>query len=325
MAGQAHVRSRKGEIMSTPTSEIIQRLQQGLDATVLFREEGKYLLLLGLISQGHILIEGFPGTAKTHLSHTFARLIGGDFKRIQGTPDMLPADILGFYIFRQGYEPTLVSGPIFSNVLMVDELNRLSPRTQAALIEAMQERQVTIEGHTFPLEPLFMVVASQVPTGSVGTSPLPDVQSDRFMFCAWSGYPSPEEEDAVLQNIDRISDASVQPVVSLAEIQTLQNAARAVTVSDAVRRYIIAIVGYFRQHPDILAGPSIRGSLALYRGSRAAALIDDRDYVIPDDVKRLAVPALRHRLHLKAEAETDNVSLDTLIRNSLNSIPVPRV
>jgi MoxR-like ATPase len=310
--------------MANNVLELINRVSQGMDEIVLFRQEVKHLLLIALISRGHVLIEGLPGTAKTLISRTFARLIGGEFKRVQGTPDMLPADILGFYLYRPDGS-TFMPGPIFANVVMVDELNRLSPRTQSALLEAMQEYQVTIEGHTYPLEQPFMVIASQLPYGGAGTTALSDVQADRFMLRAWHGYPDVEEEDAILTNIDRISHMEVNPIITTADILTLQETVLQVHIDDAIRRYVIDLVNCIRQHKDILIGPSVRGSLALYRGARAHAMLTGRDYVIPDDVKRLAQAVLYHRIHLKAEAESENISSQGIIRETLEQVPVPRV
>jgi MoxR-like ATPase len=310
--------------MANNVLELINRVSHGMDEIVLFRQEVKHLLLIALISRGHVLIEGLPGTAKTLISRTFARLIGGEFKRVQGTPDMLPADILGFYLYRPDGS-TFMPGPIFANVVMVDELNRLSPRTQSALLEAMQEYQVTIEGHTYPLEQPFMVIASQLPYGGAGTTALSDVQADRFMLRAWHGYPDVEEEDAILTNIDRISHMEVNPIITTADILTLQETVLQVHIDDAIRRYVIDLVNCIRQHKDILIGPSVRGSLALYRGARAHAMLTGRDYVIPDDVKRLAQAVLYHRIHLKAEAESENISSQGIIRETLEQVPVPRV
>ena len=311
--------------MTPEVNDTLKRLNSRLDQVVLFRYEIKRLLLLALIARGHLLIEGLPGTAKTLLCRTFARLLGGEFRRVQGTPDILPADIVGFYLYRPSADPLFMPGPVFANVVMVDELNRLSPRTQSALLEAMQEEQVTVEGHTHPLAQPFMVVASQVPQGGQGTSPLSDVQADRFLFRAWSGHPGPEEEDQVMQQIDRIAAFETRPAASASEVAALQQAALAVHVSGEVRAYIISIMNAVREHPDVLTGPSLRGSLALYKGARAAAVADGRGYVIPDDVKPLVVPALFHRTVLKPEAETGGAGVEQLLLDIVSRTPVPRV
>ncbi|AKG53551.1 MoxR-like ATPase [Dehalogenimonas sp. WBC-2] len=313
--------------MSKNSSEIIKQLMDGLDQVVLYRSEVKQLLLLAMISRGHLLIEGLPGTAKTLLTHTFARLLGGEFKRIQGTSDMLPSDITGFYLYRpeKEGEGEFKPGPIMANIVMVDELNRLSPRTQSALLEAMQEHQVTVEGFTHHLPSPFMVVASQVPFGGSGTSVLSDVQADRFILRGWSGQPNFEEEDEVLKNIDRINDIQVSPVVNENQVIALHQEMTSVRLADSIRHYIINILHRLRQHPDILIAPSTRGSIALMNASRSLALVLERDYVIPDDIKQLAIPALHHRLHLKPEAEADGQTPDKLIQEILGDIPVPKV
>jgi MoxR-like ATPase len=311
--------------MGVKTSAVLARLAKGMDEVVLMRHEAKHLLMVSLISQGHLLIEGLPGTAKTHLSRTFASLMGGEFKRIQGTPDMLPADILGFYLYRPDSAPTFMPGPIFANTVMVDELNRLSPRTQSALLEAMQEGQVTIEGQTHPLPRPFIVVASQVPFGGQGTSLITDVQADRFMFRVWHGYPSFEEEDSVIKNIDCITETAQKAVITLQDILFLQQEALRVHVADEVRRYAIKLTQAVREHPDVIAGPSIRSSLALFKGARASALMQNRSFAIPDDIKVLALPAFFHRVHLKPEAEAANTTVENVIKEVLSLVPVPRV
>lgn len=292
---------------------------------VIGRESIKKLLLVALLGQGHVLIEGLPGTGKTTVARTFAQAIGGKFKRIQGTPDMLPADILGFYLYRPDASTQFMPGPIFANVVLIDELNRLTPRAQSALLEAMQEMQVTIELETHRLEEPFLVIAAQLPRGSAGTSPLTEVQADRFMFRLWSGFPAREEEDLVLADIDEILTPHVSAMVSSSDILKLQEQVRAVHVADGVRGYIIDICDRLRQHPDLSLGPSTRGSIALLRGIRAIAFMDGRDFAIPDDVKEIAIPALHHRLRVSAEAEMENVTPDNIIEKVIAEVPVPTV
>lgn len=311
--------------MTRSSTEIINRIRENLDRVVLYRSDIKDLLLFTAISRGHLLIEGKLGTAKTLLAHTFARLIAGTYHRIQGTSDMLPADITGFYHYQQVKEGEFIKGPVFANIVMVDELNRLSPRTQSALLEAMQEHQVTVEGITHPLPLPFMIIASQVPYGGAGTSVLPDVQADRFMLRAWSDYPKAKEELDVLKDIDRINDTIVEPVVSLDELSFLHEAMLAVHTADGIREYIVEIVNRLRTHPDVFSAPSVRGSIALLYAARALALTRERDFVLPDDIKELAVPALYHRLHLTPEADTDGITPDMLISQILEEVPVPRV
>jgi len=307
---------KKQEILSNITAEV--------STVVIGKEEAKQLLLVALLSQGHVLIEGLPGTAKTTLARTFAQVIGGNFKRVQGTPDMLPADILGFYLYRPDGSATFMPGPIFANVVLVDELNRTTPRTQAALLEAMQEQQVTIERETHRLERPFVVIASQIPYGGAGTSLLTDVQIDRFMFRMWSDFPGGQEEEQILRDIDRISELQVSPVATLADIIQLQQEVKQVHIADSIRHYIVSILDSLRHHPDLLLGPSPRGSIALLRGSRALAFVQGRDFVTPDDIKRLLIPTLHHRLRITAEAEMESVTPEAIINQVATWVPVPK-
>ena len=292
---------------------------------VIGKEDIKEILLVGLLSQGHVLIEGLPGTAKTTLARTFAQVIGGTFKRVQGTPDMLPADIIGFYLYHTDGSSTFMPGPIFANVILADELNRITPRTQAALVEAMQEQQVTVERETHPLKQPFIVIASQLPYGGIGTSPLSEVQIDRFMFRIWSGFPSAEEENEILQEIDKISEPHISSVATPADIIQLQQEVKKVYIADSIRSYIIETLNRLRQHQDLSLGPSPRGGIALFKGSRALAFIQGRDFVIPDDVKRLLIPALSHRLRISAEAEMEDVTAEVIINQVASEVPVPKM
>jgi len=308
--------SRGNEILNSITAEISK--------VVIGKDEMKEFLLIAILSQGHVLIEGLPGTAKTTLARTFAQAIGGKFKRVQGTPDMLPADILGFHLYRPDGGSSLIPGPIFANVILADELNRTTPRTQAALLEAMQEQQVTIELETYHLEQPFIVIASQVPYGGAGTSPLSDVQIDRFMFRIWSTFPSRHEEGQVLRDIDQISEPHVSPVATVNDIVQLQQEVKKVHVADNIRHYIIDILSGLRQHQDVVLGPSSRGGIALFKGARALAFIEGRDFVIPDDVKRLLIPALCHRLPISTEAEMDKVTAEAIINQVAAEVPIPK-
>ncbi len=304
--------------------EIINNILAEVSTIVIGKDDMKELLMIALLSQGHVLIEGLPGTAKTTLARTFAGTIGGKFKRIQGTPDMLPADILGFYLYHTDGSSNFMPGPIFANVLLADELNRTTPRTQSALLEAMQESQVTIERETHPLVQPFIVIASQIPYGGPGTSPLSEVQIDRFMFRIWSDFPSMEEEAQVLRDIDKISEPHVSSVTTPDNILQLQQEVKRVHISDGIRHYIINILDNLRHHQDVSPGPSPRAGIALLKGSRALAFIQERDFVIPDDVKQLLIPTLSHRLHINVEAEIENVTPEVIINQATTEVPVPK-
>jgi len=302
----------------------VQDIINEVSKVVVGKEELKELLMVALLSQGHILIEGLPGTAKTTLARTFATVMGGTFKRVQGTPDMLPSDILGFYFYRPDGSPTFMPGPIFANVVLADELNRTTPRTQSALLEAMEEHQVTIERETHPLEQPFLVIASQIPYGGPGTSPLSEVQIDRFMFRGWSALPSVDEEDRILRDIDSISEPDVSIVATPADIIELQQEIKKVHVADNIRHYITSIADSLRHNQDVPHGPGSRSSIALFKGARALAFIQGRDFVIPDDIKHLLIPALSHRISISTEAEMDNLTAETVIQKVEQEIGVPK-
>jgi len=304
---------------------ILQSILDEVSKVVVGKDDIKELLMLALLSQGHVLIEGLPGTAKTTVARTFARAIGGTFKRIQGTPDMLPADILGFYLYRADGSATFMPGPIFANVLLADELNRTTPRTQSALLESMQEQQVTIERETHKLEHPFIIIASQIPYGGLGTSQLSDVQMDRFMFRTWSGLATLEEEDQILREIDAITEPQIKAVTTPEDIVRLQQDVKKIHIADSVRRYILDIIDNLRHHQDIVLGPSTRAGIALLKGARARAFTQERDFVIPDDVKRLLAPVLSHRLQVSPEAEMEDISPEPIINEVATQVPVPKI
>lgn len=310
--------------VSSRMLEIPRKIVQEVSRVIVGKDDIKELLLVALISGGHVLIEGLPGTAKTSLARSFARAMGGQFKRIQLTPDMLPADITGFYLYSVNGSSRFVQGPLFANIVLADELNRTTPRTQSALLEAMQENQVTIEGQTYPLPKPFMVIASQLAYGSEGTYPLSEVSGDRFLFRIWSGYPSQAEEKLILSRIDEIGQTNVEAVVTPDELLQVQAAATRVFISDEIADYIVSLVSHVRKNPDILAGPSPRGSIAIFRGARSLALLNGREFVLPDDVKRLLVPALEHRTRLKPEAEMEGVTASNVLQTVVEEVPVPK-
>ncbi|MBN1188900.1 MAG: MoxR family ATPase [Dehalococcoidales bacterium] len=312
-------------IDTTKASTLRGKILSEISKAVIGKDNIKEALLVALIAGGHILIEGLPGTAKTTLSKSFAEVIGGSFKRIQFTPDMMPADITGFYMYSTDGSATFVDGPVFANVVLADELNRTTPRTQSAMIEAMQEHQVTVEKKTFQLPRPFMVIATQVLSGEEGTYSLTNVQIDRFMLRVWSPYLTHDEEKEVISNIDRIDTPEIRVAATLEEINEIQYMARQVYVSPDISEYIISLIGSLRSDPDVLSGPSTRSGIALYKCARVMALFDNRDYVIPDDIKHLASQAIEHRLRVKVEAEMDDITPAMILQRTLEKVPVPKL
>jgi len=286
------------------------------------------LILATILADGHILIEDLPGLAKTLMAKSFAAALGVKFRRVQFTPDLLPSDILGVSVFNQkSLEFEFKKGPIFTNILLADEVNRAPPKTQSALLEAMQERQVTIEGKTYHLERPFVVIATQNPIEQEGTYPLPEAQLDRFLVRLRVGYPTKEEEVEILKRrIGRKKEeVDINQVGSAKEVMEMQRAIEDVYISDAVLDYITEIVRATRENKkEIEVGASPRGSLALLRLSRAYAALEGRDYVIPDDIKKVAIPALSHRLILKRELWYTRVSQEMVMGKMLEKIPVPK-
>jgi MoxR-like ATPase len=306
-------------------AELYEKIQSELSRVVIGKEDIKEALMLTLVAGGHLLIEGLPGTAKTKLAKSFAETIGGQFKRIQFTPDMMPADITGFYMYSPTGDPRFIEGPIFANIVLADELNRTTPRTQSALLEAMQEYQVTIERQTYPVTRPFMVIATQVEAGGEGTYPLTDVQMDRFLLRAESGYSTKEEEMRIISTIDNIDEADIKPVTTLEEIEEIRALTKNIFVSPDIVEYIISIIDVVRSDPDVVSGPSTRSSIALFRCSRVLAALDGRDFVIPDDVKHLTFPAVEHRIRVKPESEMDNITPEVVLKRVLESVPVPKL
>lgn len=292
------------------------------------KEDVLKLILTTILADGHILLEDLPGLAKTLMAKSFARALGVKFKRVQFTPDLLPSDILGVSVFNQKtLEFEFRKGPVFTNVLLADEINRAPPKTQSALLEAMQERQVTIEGKTYALKRPFIVIATQNPIEQEGTYPLPEAQLDRFLVRLRVGYPSRDDEMEILRRrIERrMDDVEIRQVVTPEELLEMQKAVEDVYISDATLQYIVDIVEATRNDKrNIEIGASPRGSLALMKLSRAYAALEGRDYVIPDDVKAVAVPALSHRIILKRELWYLHVSQEKVVSSLLEKVPVPK-
>jgi MoxR-like ATPase len=303
----------------------IEKIISEIQKFIIGKKDVIEMLLVALISEGHILLEGPPGTAKTLMAKTFAQTIGAKFTRIQMTPDTLPADILGTMVYNvKTSEFYVKKGPIFSNIILVDELNRAPAKTQAAFLEVMQEKQVTIEGNTYPVEKPFLVLATQIPYGSAGTYPLTEVQIDRFAYKIKISYPTPEEEMQILEKIDYIETEPVKQVVTKEEILKLIEEAKKVYISEAVRKYIVDIITGLRNNHNILEeGPSTRASIWMMKASRAYALINGRNYVIPDDVKTVAPHVLRHRIQLRKEV-IEEMNEEKVIQETLLITPVPK-
>ncbi len=285
-------------------------------------------VMIGILAGGHILFEDYPGLAKTLIARCFAQVLGIDFRRIQFTPDLLPSDITGSHIFdRDRAKFVLAPGPLFANVVLADEINRATPKTQSALLEAMQEGQVSISGDTQKLPQPFVVIATQNPIEYEGTFPLPEAQLDRFMMRLGVGYPTADEEVEILQRrLDRRHDEFELASLSTAdELLAMRDAIEDVLVDPDLEKYIVAIAANTRSHQSVLVGVSPRGSLALIKLARAKAALDGRDFVIPDDVKQLASDALSHRLILSPELWSKRVTDRDIIASVVGSVPVPKV
>ena len=293
---------------------------------VVGKRDALQLVLAGILAGGHVLLEDLPGLGKTLTARCFAQALGLGFRRLQFTPDLLPADVTGSFLYDQRtHDFTFRAGPIFTNLLLADEINRTPPKTQAALLEAMQEKQVSVEGTTYVLQPPFHVLATANPIEHEGTYPLPEAQLDRFMMRVPFGYPAPDEEWGVLQRrlARRREEAVLDPVVDADALLQMQAALEDVAVEDSVGRYIVSLATATREHPQVLVGASPRGSLALMLLSRAVAAMAGRDYVVPEDVKRVAVAGLAHRITLRPEMWLRRVDSAFVVASVLEQVPAP--
>ncbi len=313
----------------TQIATVFKRLQERLAGVIVGQHMVIDQLLVALLAEGHVLLEGVPGTAKTMLVKTLASLIGAEFGRVQLTPDMLPSDILGTSIYDLNTKTfTLKKGPIFTSLLLADEINRTPPKTQSALLEAMEERQVTLDGRTQRLPDLFMVVATQNPVEFEGTYPLPEAQLDRFMLKVMIGYPDADAERKMLLNWQdgfyRKKTPPLEPCVTVEEILSARQNLDQIRVEESILTYLMEIVQKSRNLSDLQLGASPRAALSWLAAAKSHAAIEGKDFVTPDNVKFVAEPVLRHRLILTAEAELDGVTVSQVIANLLRQVPVPR-
>jgi MoxR-like ATPase len=306
-------------------TDTLRQLVAAIEQVLVGKHVETELAIIGLAAGGHLLIEDVPGVGKTMLAKSLARATGCTFKRIQFTPDLLPSDVTGVSIYNQrSGEFEFRAGPIVAHVVLADEINRATPKTQSALLEAMEEQQVTVDGVTRALPSPFMVLATQNPIEYEGTFPLPEAQLDRFLLRIHLGYPDPIQEATVLERqMTRHPIEDLRAVTTASELHQLQQAVRSVHVEPQVLRYIVHLVGLTRDHPDVYLGASPRGSLALLRAAQARAMLNGRDYVIPDDVKALAGAALAHRLIMSPEARMRNSTATGVVAHVLTEVPVP--
>jgi MoxR-like ATPase len=305
--------------------DALRAVRENVEQVVVGKRHEIELALVALACQGHLLIEDVPGVGKTVLAKTLARSLGCSFKRIQFTPDLLPSDVTGVSIYSQKTaEFEFRPGPIVAQVVLADEINRATPKTQASLLESMEEHQITVDGVTRPLPEPFVVLATQNPLEYEGTFPLPESQLDRFLLRVRLGYPARDEELDILERQRQAHPlASLQPVLDPESVRAVQAAVREIRVDDRVRRYLVDIVRSSRDHPDLLLGASPRATLGLFRASQAYALLNGRDYVLPDDIKQLAEPVLGHRLIVRPAARVRDVSSTAVVADLLANLPVP--
>jgi MoxR-like ATPase len=304
---------------------VAERIAQSVGQVIIGKRNEIRLTLLGLLCKGHILIEDIPGTGKTTMAKAIARSMGCEFSRMQFTPDMLPSDITGVSIFNKKTDAfEFHPGPLMAQIVLADEINRATPKTQSALLEAMEERQITVEGRTYPMADPFIILATQNPIEYEGTFPLPEAQLDRFLLRIQLGYPAPAEELTVLsaQQYEHPLN-QMQQVIGVQELLAAQQAVKEIYVAEEVKRYIIDLVTATRNHPDVYLGASPRGSLALFRTSQARAAMAGRDYVIPDDVKALVEVTLAHRVIVSTNARIKDISSRTIVNDVMMNTPVP--
>ncbi|KAB1914792.1 MoxR family ATPase [Micromonospora sp. AMSO31t] len=314
---------------SMPPAEVGRLARAVLEAVgtvVVGKREALELVLAGILAGGHVLLEDLPGLGKTLTARSFAQALGLDFRRLQFTPDLLPADVTGSFLYDQrSGDFSFRAGPVFTNLLLADEINRTPPKTQSALLEAMQEKQVSVEGVTYRLDEPFHVLATANPIEYEGTYPLPEAQLDRFLLRVSFGYPNHDEEWEVLRRriARRREEAEIKPVVDSGTLRAMQAALEDVVVEDSIGRYIVALTAATREHPSVLVGASPRGSLALLLLSRVRAVLANRDYVVPEDVKAVAAPALAHRITLRPEMWLRRVDPSFVVGEVLESTPAP--
>ncbi|MFG1848906.1 AAA family ATPase [Micromonospora carbonacea] len=314
---------------TVPAAEVGRLARAVLDAVgsvVVGKREALELVLAGILAGGHVLLEDLPGLGKTLTARSFAQALGLDFRRLQFTPDLLPADVTGSFLYDQrSGDFSFRAGPVFTNLLLADEINRTPPKTQSALLEAMQEKQVSVEGVTYRLDEPFHVLATANPIEYEGTYPLPEAQLDRFLLRVSFGYPDGEEEWEVLRRRmgRRREEAEITPVVDAATLRAMQVALENVVVEDSIGRYIVALTAATREHPSVLVGASPRGSLALLLLARARAVFAGRDYVVPEDVKEVAAPVLAHRITLRPEMWLRRVDPSFVVGEVLDQTPAP--